>query len=246
MSACGRAALCFLLLLGLIPTPLSVTAGKVLVWPTEFSHWLNIKVIIDELIARGHNVTIISYSASPSIKTDQAPGYNVEIVQVPQSKDDVINTLNRLLKYWMYDFPNASMIQGFLKLVEIIDVMLEQNQALCRELFARKDLLEKWSKEDIDVLLTDPVTICGELLAQKLNVPFINSLRFSFGSATERLCGQLPAPPSYVPGVGLGYTDRMDFLQRVKNMLFIFIQDVLFKLMTMLKWDQVFTEVMGK
>ncbi|XP_058239812.1 UDP-glucuronosyltransferase 2C1-like [Hemibagrus wyckioides] len=244
MSACGSAALCLLLLLCL--TPLCVTAGKILIWPEEFSHWLNIKIIIDELIARGHSVTIITQSATPSIKTDQSPGYNVEVIQVPHSKAKVIDTFDRFFKYWMYDLPNTNMIHAFLKLTEIIDMMLEQNKALCRELFAREDLLEKWRMEKFDVLLTDPVIVCGELLAQKLNLPFINTLSSSYGSVMERLCGQLPAPPSYVPAASLGYTDHMDFLERVKNVLFIFFINIASDLLAMLKWDHLFTEVMGK
>ncbi|MCI4394248.1 hypothetical protein PGIGA_G00166580 [Pangasianodon gigas] len=244
MGACGRAALGLLFLLGL--TPLCVTAGKILIWPSEFSHWRNIKIIIDELITRGHSVTIITHSATPSMMKDQSPDYNMEIIQVPHSKKDITDNVDKLLKYMMYDLPNTNKIHAFLKLTEIIDNMIVQNQAMCRELFAREDLLEKWRKEQFDVLLTDPVTVCGELLAQKLNLPFILSLRFLFGSVVARLCGQLPAPPSYVPGVGLGYTDHMDFPQRVKNILFIVFHDIVFKVMALAKWDHFFTEVMGK
>ncbi|KAF5909481.1 UDP-glucuronosyltransferase 2C1-like isoform X1, partial [Clarias magur] len=245
MSACGGAALCLLFLFGLIQSPTCVTAGKILVWPAEFSHWLNIKVIIDELIARGHNVTVITHSATPSITTDPFPGYNVEIVQVPHSKKDMIDTLNRLLKYWTYEWPNTNMIEAVLKLIKIIDNMVEQNHVFCRELFAREDLLEKLRKEQFDVLLTDPIVVCGELLAEKLNLPFIHSLRFSFGSVIERTCGQLPAPSSYVPSIGLLYTDHMDFPQRVKNMLFNIFNDIVFNLMARVKWDHFYTEVMA-
>ncbi|XP_053340985.1 UDP-glucuronosyltransferase 2C1-like isoform X6 [Clarias gariepinus] len=246
MNACERAAFCFLLLLGLNQTPLYVTAGKILIWPAEFSHWLNVKVVIDELIARGHSVTVVTHSATPSVKTDQSPGYNVEIIQVPHTKQDIIDGLNNFMKYWIYEMQHDSMMQSSLKIKELLEVNVEHNQALCRKLFARKDLLEKLRKEQFDVLLTDPINICGELLALKLNLPFIVSLRCSYGSAMERLCGQLPTPPSYVPAVGIVYTDQMDFPQRVKNILFNFFQDFLLTYLTTIKWDPLFTELMGK
>lgn len=246
MSACERAAFYFLLLLGLNQNLLYVTAGKVLIWPSEFSHWLNVKVVIDELIARGHNVTIVVQSATPSVKTDQSRGYNVEILQVPYTKQDVIDNLDNFIKYWMYDLHQDNLIQASLKIKEIIDLSTEQNHALCRELFSHEDLLEKWSKEQFDILLTDPINMCGELLALKLNLPFIISLRFSFGSSLERLCGQLPTPPSYVPTISLCYTDVMDFPQRVKNLLFNLFQDFLFRLVTAVKWDPLYTELMGE
>ncbi|KAK2816176.1 hypothetical protein Q7C36_022447 [Tachysurus vachellii] len=246
MIACERFALCFLLLLGLDQTLLSVTAGKILIWPGEFSHWLNIKVVMDELIARGHNLTIVTHSATPSVNTAQSRGYNVDVIQVPHTKQDVFKNLEKFMKYWMYDVQHDNIIQTSLKISELLGKATEQNQVLCRELFAREDLLEKWRKEQFDVLLTDPISMCSDLLATKLNLPFIISLRFSFGSSMERLCGQLPTPASYVPAASLSYTDRMDFPQRMKNVLFNFFQDFLFTFLMALKWDPLYTELMGK
>lgn len=245
MSACERAALCFLLL-GLIQTPLYVTAGKILIWPGEFSHWLNVKVIIDELIAKGHTVTVITHSATPTVNTTKSGGYNVDIIQVPHTKQDIISLLENFVKYWMYDVQHGTIIQTSLKVKELLEKSTELNQAICRELFARESLLEKWRKEQFDVLLTDPVYICGDLLASKLNLPFIISLRFSFGNSVERLCGQLPTPPSYVPAASLRHTDHMDFPQRMKNLLFNLFQDFLFTLLGVMKWDAFYTEIMGK
>ncbi|KAK3527152.1 hypothetical protein QTP86_014577 [Hemibagrus guttatus] len=241
-----RAALCFLLLFGLIQTPLCVTAGKILVWPGEFSHWLNMKTILDELIARGHSVTIITHTATPFLLKDQSQEYNMEILQVPYSKEDIMHNMDRILKHCVYDLPNINKFQAFLKLTEAIGMMIEQNKVLCRELFAREDLLEKWRKDKFDVVLTDSVNVCGELLAQKLNLPFIISMRPFFANVMARHCGQLPAPPSYVPAFGLSYTDHMDFLQRVMNILFNVFHDIVSNLVIMAKWDPFFTDVMGK
>ncbi|TSL28232.1 UDP-glucuronosyltransferase 2B18 [Bagarius yarrelli] len=243
MSACRRAAVCCVFLLGLIQTPPCVTAGKILIWPGEFSHWLYMKTIINELTARGHNVTVVTHSATPFLLADQSLGYNMEIIQVPYSKNDVMDNNERILQHWIYDLPNIN-IQAFLKLSKSLDTMMEQNKAFCRALFAREDLLEKWRKEKFDVVLTDPVIIGGELLAQKLNLPLIINVRPFY--IMERLCGQLPAPPSYVPASVLGYTDHMDFLQRVKNVLFIVFNDLMSMFLVTVKWDPLFTEVMGK
>ncbi|KAG7314854.1 hypothetical protein KOW79_022157 [Hemibagrus wyckioides] len=201
------------------------------------------KTILDELIARGHSVTIVTHSATPFLLKDQSQGYTMEIIQVPYTKEDVTDNNERILKHWIYDFPSVR-IQAFLSLAESLDLMMAQNKALCRALFEREDLLEKWRKEKFDVLLTDPVIFCGELLAQKLDLPLVISVRPFY--MMEKLCGQLPAPLSYVPASGLGYTDRMDFLQRVKNLLFTFFQDVMSNLMITVKWDPLYTEVMGK
>lgn len=88
--------------------------------------------------------------------------------------------------------------------------------------------------------------MCRVLVALKLDLPFILSLRFSFGNSVERLCGKQPTPASYVPSVSLGYTDRMDFPQRVKNILFNLFQDFLLTFPVASTWDPLYTEVMGK
>lgn len=235
----------FLLVLLILNLP-SVSGGKVLVWPSEFSHWLNVKVILDALIARGHDITVVTHTATPSVRTSPSAGYSVEILQVPHTKQDILENMERMLKCWTHDLPNDNIVTASLKIKEMIDTGTEQNQAVCKELFAREDLLEKWRQEKFDVLLADPLFMCGELLAQKLDLPFILSLRFSFGNTVERLCGMLPAPPSYVPSIGLENTDEMNFLQRLKNLLFYGSQDVLFYLVTKSKWDHLYTEVMGK
>uniref|UniRef100_A0A8C2PX10 glucuronosyltransferase n=1 Tax=Cyprinus carpio TaxID=7962 RepID=A0A8C2PX10_CYPCA len=246
MSPRGSAGFFLLVLLNLTLNPQCVSGGKVIVWPSEFSHWLNVKVILNELIARGHNITVVTHTATPSVNTTPSVGYNVEILQVPHTKQDILENMERMLKYWTHDLPKDNFIKASMKIKEMIDIGTEQNQAVCNELFAREDLLEKWRKEKFDVLLADPLFMCGELLAQKLNLPLIFSLRFSFGNTVERLCGQLPAPPSYVPAVVSENTDEMDFLQRLKNFLFYGSQDVLFYLVTKSKWDHFYTQVMGK
>lgn len=41
--------------------------GHVLVFPGEYSHWLNMKNIMEELVRRNHSVTVVVPDASPTI-----------------------------------------------------------------------------------------------------------------------------------------------------------------------------------
>ncbi|KAG7477150.1 hypothetical protein MATL_G00091070 [Megalops atlanticus] len=222
------------------------SSGKVLLWPGEYSHWLNMKNIVEVLTAKGHEITVIIHSATPTIKSNQFPNCSFEVIPVPFTKQEVHDLMDKLLYYWMYDMPHNSFIQTFLKFKDMTDKMVEQNKAFCQALFSNKDLLEKLKKTEYDVLLTDPMFACGELLADILGVPFLISLRFSFASTMERQCGQMPAPPSYVPGVGIQYTDNMDFTQRLKNTLHYLFHDVVFNVFASTKWDSFFTEIRGK
>lgn len=41
--------------------------GHVLVFPGEYSHWLNMRTILDELVKRSHSVTVLIADQSPSV-----------------------------------------------------------------------------------------------------------------------------------------------------------------------------------
>ena len=64
MSKMSMKRLSLLLLLQLTCYFSGGSCGKVLVWPVEYSHWINIKTILDELVSRGHEVTVMTSSAS--------------------------------------------------------------------------------------------------------------------------------------------------------------------------------------
>ncbi|KAM4615222.1 UDP-glucuronosyltransferase 2C1-like [Polymixia lowei] len=237
------------LLVLLLCSPRCVPAGKVLIWPGEFSHWMNMKSIVDELHSRGHQITVMTFSASPFVGDEASSDHtihNVHVLQVPFTKQEMTEQMDEMLRYWTYDMVHDNIIQATLKVMEMMDINKENNLAVCRALMSDTDLLERLKQEKFDVLLSDPMMMCYEILAEMLEVPLVLTLRFSFGSILERHCGQMPAPPSYVPAVGMGYTDQMDFKQRIKNLLFYASQDVMFELASSLIWDRHLSEFLGR
>ncbi|KAJ8007482.1 hypothetical protein DPEC_G00117960 [Dallia pectoralis] len=251
LMAAVRAFVSRLLLLpalGLLCSSPCVSGGKVLIWPGEYSHWLNMKTIVEELSQRGHKITVITHSATPTVSNSSlAPGnYRFEILQVSFTRQEVQQNVDEMLKYWTYDMHNDNLIQASLRVKAIMDTGIGNNQEVCKALFSDTELLERLRNDRYDVLLSDPMMNAGgELLAEILGLPFILSMRFSFGNTMERLCGQLPSPPSFVPGIGFEYTDKMTFAQRLKNILFCISQDIVFKIISVWKWDGFFTEVLG-
>ncbi|XP_061118001.1 UDP-glucuronosyltransferase 2A1-like [Conger conger] len=137
-------------------------SGKVLLWPGEHSHWLNMKNIVAALSAKGHEMTVLTHSATPTITADQSTSCSFEIVPVPYTAQDMNDILQEFLQYIMYDRPNDSYIQTFLKIKAFINVLTEKNKAFCRALFNNKELLEKLRQTRYDVLLTDPMFLCGK------------------------------------------------------------------------------------
>lgn len=37
--------------------------SKILIWPAEWSHWINLKILATNLVSRGHEVTVLRSSA---------------------------------------------------------------------------------------------------------------------------------------------------------------------------------------
>lgn len=76
------ASLLAAVLLFLVPL---VDGGHVLVFPGEYSHWLNMRSIMEELVSRNHSVTVLVSEASPSVKYDDrraAAKFNFLVYQV--------------------------------------------------------------------------------------------------------------------------------------------------------------------
>ncbi|XP_037385562.1 UDP-glucuronosyltransferase 2B4-like isoform X3 [Talpa occidentalis] len=66
----------------------SGSCGKVLVWPTGYSHWMNIQTILDELVERGHEVVVVTSSAFIVTIPNQPSAIKFEIYHTSISKSE--------------------------------------------------------------------------------------------------------------------------------------------------------------
>ncbi len=118
---------------------------------------------------------------------------------------------------------------------------------VCKGMLHNEDLLHVLRESHYDVLFSDPMMPCTDLMAQTLNIPHVLLLRLTFAYTFERLCGQMPAPPSYVPAAALHdhLTDHMSFTERVENMLIYIIHTTIFRLNMKFTFDTIYTEIWG-
>ncbi|XP_072797010.1 UDP-glucuronosyltransferase 2B31-like isoform X3 [Vicugna pacos] len=79
----------------------SGSCRKVLVWPVEYSHWINMKTILDELVTRGHEVTVLISSASIFIDPNTQSAIKFEIFPTLLTKDDFKYIFKHLLDKWI-------------------------------------------------------------------------------------------------------------------------------------------------
>ncbi|XP_052591910.1 UDP-glucuronosyltransferase 2A3-like [Peromyscus californicus insignis] len=219
--------------------------GKVLVWPCDMSHWLNLKTILEELVERGHEVTVLKVS---DIIIDQSKdsALNFENIPVSYQNETAENFLKDFLNIAVNVIPKLPLWQAAKTLRDFFIQLTANFEDLCRSALYNQTFMSKLQDAKYDVMVIDPVIPCGELVAEVLQVPFVNTLRFSMGYTIEKYCGQLPIPLSYVPVVMSELSDNMTFTERVKNMMLSLLFEFGLQQFDFTFWDQFYSETLGR
>ncbi|NWX84125.1 UD11 glucuronosyltransferase, partial [Nothoprocta pentlandii] len=191
----------------------SAAAGKLLVVPMEGSHWLSMKMVLNELSRRGHEVTVVAPESRLLI--DSSTTYTLKTYPAPVTKEK-FEELVRIFgeetfseKPFLIRFYNTW--QNFKKSSEIF-------KTSCEALLYNKELMKYIEESNFDAVFTDPLSPCGQIIALRFSIPSIFFLR-GVPCAIDIRAAQSPDPPSYVPRMFSLNTDHMTFPQRVKNLL---------------------------
>ncbi|XP_049742106.1 UDP-glucuronosyltransferase 2B4-like isoform X3 [Elephas maximus indicus] len=137
------------------------TCGKVLVWPVEYSHWMNMKTIVDELTQRGHEVTVLTSSASILIDPSKPSAIKFEVYPASLTKDDFEFLFMKLIRKWTYDMPKDTFWTHFSVLQEILWEFSDCIERFCKDVVFNKKLMMKLQESRFDVVLADAVVPCG-------------------------------------------------------------------------------------
>uniref|UniRef100_A0A6P5JSQ2 LOW QUALITY PROTEIN: UDP-glucuronosyltransferase 2B14-like n=1 Tax=Phascolarctos cinereus TaxID=38626 RepID=A0A6P5JSQ2_PHACI len=174
------------------------SCGKVLVWPMEYSHWLNLKVLLDGVIQRGHEVTVLTPSATVFVDPSNSSGFHVEVFPVVTNPEDLA-LFFETLTLWSNELQNLSALEYGAFVQNLFYQYSRLIKQQCESAVLNKDLMKTLKQAKYEVVISDAICPCGELIAEILGIPFVYSLRFSLGNTLEKYCGGLPSPPSYVP-----------------------------------------------
>ncbi|XP_032772326.1 UDP-glucuronosyltransferase 2B7 [Rattus rattus] len=224
----------------------SGNCGKVLVWPMEYSHWMNLKIILDELVQRGHEVTVLRPSSSIFLDPKKASGLIYETFPTNSNNDEVEKFFTQWVNMWTYDVPKYTCLRYYPSLNKMFGQFSDLWLKLCREVVSNKQLMAKLKESQFDVVLSDAVGPCGELIAEILQLPFVYSLRFGNGYGIEKYSAGQLFPPSYVPIILSGLSGQMTFMNRVENMLCLLYFDFWFESFPAKDWDPFFSEILGR
>ncbi|KAM4811856.1 UDP-glucuronosyltransferase 2B31-like isoform X1 [Urocitellus parryii] len=224
----------------------SGSCGKVLVWPTEYSHWINIKTILDELLQRGHEVTVLTSTASILINPNTTSAINFEVYPAPSSEQYLEERFSKWIHELIYDTPKDDFWEFYSLLQKLFKEYSDTIEQLCRNVVLNKKIMMKLRESKFDVVLADAIGPCGELLAELLKVPFVYTLRFTPGYKYEKYSGGLTFPPSYVPIIMSELSAPMTFMDRIKNIMYMLYFDFWFQSFDVKKWNQFYSEVLGR
>nr|XP_044622027.1 UDP-glucuronosyltransferase 2B4-like isoform X3 [Equus asinus] len=78
------------------------SARKVLVWPTEYSHWINMKKILDELVQRGHEVSVLTSSTSILVDPNKSSAIKFEIYPASSTRQEFEDIVRKITNDWTY------------------------------------------------------------------------------------------------------------------------------------------------
>uniref|UniRef100_A0A3Q1H583 UDP-glucuronosyltransferase n=1 Tax=Anabas testudineus TaxID=64144 RepID=A0A3Q1H583_ANATE len=224
----------------------SAHGGNILVWYTEASHWINMKPVLDTLINRGHQVTVLTPSVSMFMKTNESSRFRYEPFNVSFSLEAIEAYMEDFLHFSMYEMDQMNYLQIYIRFMEIMKTEFFFSLGYLDGVLKSDTVMKKLKEGKYDLLLADPLYPGSDLTAEILDIPLIFSLRFSLANNWERLCGQLPAPPSFVPAAMSKLTDKMNFSERVWNLLFYALQDIVLEKTFWKELDEYYSEVKGE
>ncbi|NXU10541.1 UD11 glucuronosyltransferase, partial [Pardalotus punctatus] len=177
------------------------------------SHWLSMREVLDMLRQKGHEVVVVAPEVSLHIKPSK--NFVMKSYSVPYTHEE----MEKIFKAFFHvAFEEGSFFERFFKVFEGMKRITNLEVSSCEQLLQNKELIRYLEESKFDAILTDPVLLCGAILAKHLSLPSLYFLR-GVPCGLDFDATQCPNPPSYVPRVLTGNTDRMTFLQRVKNLL---------------------------
>ncbi|XP_037253692.1 UDP-glucuronosyltransferase 1A1-like isoform X2 [Falco rusticolus] len=201
----------------LLLSVLSLAAGgKLLVVPVDGSHWLSMREVLDGLKQKGHEIVIVAPEISLHIKPTK--NFVMKMYPVPFTQEE----MDENFKAFSRDvFEEGSFLERVIRMYQHSKKTSAMFLSTCRQLLYNTELVRYLEESKFDAVFTNPLLPCGQIVAEHLSVPSVFLLQL-IPCGLESVATQCPNPPSYVPRAFTDLTDRMNFLQRVKNLIFEF------------------------
>ncbi|ROL54448.1 UDP-glucuronosyltransferase 2C1 [Anabarilius grahami] len=215
---CGYAFLISLWTSVLLSLPCGYNGDKILVFPIDGSHWVNMEVLVKKLQSRGHELSVIRPEDSWFIQENSS--YYTSITVKLEKKHIGLDLFETAAQRILEARRKGPMMGALVQMSEFIGIIKVAHTATCAMLttmLENKALMRQIKMANYDLMLTDPAMPGGIILAHYLHLPMVYNVRWmSFGEGHFSIA---PSPISYVPVPGSGLTDQMGLLERSRNLL---------------------------
>uniref|UniRef100_A0A3B5M1P0 UDP-glucuronosyltransferase n=1 Tax=Xiphophorus couchianus TaxID=32473 RepID=A0A3B5M1P0_9TELE len=175
--------------------------GNILVFPVDGSHWINMKILLEELHSRGHNISVIRSSTSWYIP-EKSPLYTSITIEMDEALENFFDIY----------------LQEHMRVCVYVYTLVFHLNCRGYNIFQNPTLVKNLKDSQYDLVLADPAMGPGPVLAKYLKLPLVLNVRWITSGEGHFILA--PSPLSYIPVPGSGFTDKMDFIQRVKNFFF--------------------------
>ncbi|XP_015198175.2 protein Flattop isoform X1 [Lepisosteus oculatus] len=211
-------AVTFTLLTLFVPGCLS---GRILVFPVDGSHWVNMNILLLGLYERGHNLTVIRSSTSWYI-SEKAPHYTSITVPLNEvlnleSHDYMSSFLRRNIEIRRGEGSPLAFIALQREIISLLNDAHRMTAQMVLTMFEDKHLMKRLEQAQFDLVLTDPGFGGGVLVSYFLRLPLVLNVRWITNGDGHFAIA--PSPLSYVPTIGSRMSDKMGIIQRAKNIL---------------------------
>ncbi|XP_066287581.1 UDP-glucuronosyltransferase 2C1-like [Branchiostoma lanceolatum] len=199
-----------------------IGAGKVLVVPPALSgsHWFPLASVGQALAGRGHEVTVVVSQDIVAKRRAERPELHFE---------SFLDQGSRARLEVMTGQMSEMAEQPVFRIMQHLHGGLIEMTRQCDLLLGDGDLMERLKQAHFQVVITEPfISQCGAIVAAHLGVPHVALLRGDPSGLDYQATG-VPRPPSYVPTIVSGFTDRMTFLQRAQNSVVSCVSPVMFQ-----------------
>ncbi|NWI75135.1 UD11 glucuronosyltransferase, partial [Dryoscopus gambensis] len=189
----------------------SAGGGKLLVVPMDESHWLSLRSLLVALSQKGHQIVTVAPEVNSSVEASEY--HTLKRYPVPLHREELRARVRSLGNDLFEGKPFRERIAALLEKVRLISNLYSSS---CSSLLHNKDLMRYLQSSEFDAVLTDPLVPCGQILALRLSVPSVFSLR-GFSCSADLHVAQCPDLPFYVPRTFTDSSDHMTFIQHVEN-----------------------------
>ncbi|XP_069819165.1 UDP-glucuronosyltransferase 3A1-like isoform X1 [Dendropsophus ebraccatus] len=173
------------------------------------SHYLLMDDVSRILQDNGHEVRMFRQIGDGTL-----PGYKMPSTPYPVSTysldEKTLKEFDKFFTEYQKEFFMGK--AGFQFFINLMNVFANQ----CRISMNQTDILDFLKKEQYDIAIIDAFNPCTFFISEKLGIPYISIFSGNIGNA---IAVGLPSPPSYVPTFASQLTDRMNFMERLKNTL---------------------------